>query len=788
MTSYRRITPDGNNIEWYTALERRLSNLETPPSGPVTIRDQITTTDPVTGVSTVFGRLPDGTYGLLEHVNDITPPGKPSAPSAEGTVGGIIVRWSGLDAQGDPQPTDYHHTDVEYSTTGTEWTVGARLTATASNTSLPGLSSDTDYQIRLRSFDTNNNASEYSTTAVARPVAPGGGSDVDVDALREEFNTQMGELETALASNKSLIDRKTTTFYGTVPPTKTSPAGILSGDTYRQRNTEGNIVAEWEWVVTNNVGDWVQRKITSDSIVSISTTQLVAGTASIGTGVADRLFADIFSTRKLNASQVFIGEGGNLFIDPTFADTGSWSGTSAQRSVVTGGGRNDNNALAIPATSTLTGSYYGNADRNKQFRVTPGSKYRVSVFAKADSAVPVGGVSVYGMWTNPSTSVAGSAASPARGSNTAAMAAGVWTEITYTMTVPDGATKAYVGLFTEASANVRVLFSEPSVREAITPSLIVDGLMNGQRIVGASIETDFAENVGVKLNTSGLTSHAVTRNFNPVAQTDDNYQSKASLTQRNMGWTHYPSDLWPGLFFESTPIGNTRLPVFAPAGLLASDASAQGVQLVSSQETKDNYLAYVVVNPFKVSNMVTGAKPMAGSTETTYSQSVSDVTAEGFLMQTLTKNTVTGTMTTEFSLDARKRVPATLTAPYGFTVNGAVVGGDSGWRDVSYSNGWMNYGNGFGGLQYRKVSGVLYLRGSVKGGVRDSIMTNLPNGYRPVVPTGTTAMEFPISVTQGGTWYAGSIYAYSNGNLVYNAPPGVWGGTDRVVINAAFPL
>lgn len=134
-----------------------------------------------------------------------------------------------------------------------------------------------------------------------------------------------------------------------------------------------------------------------------------------------------------------------------------------------------------------------------------------------------------------------------------------------------------------------------------------------------------------------------------------------------------------------------------------------------------------------------------------------------------------------------------------FTINGQpyMPGGggttpapveDSGWRTATYQNGWMDYGNGFGGLQYRKRNGVLYLRGSIKGGANVTTVSNLPTDFRPVVPEGTTAMEFPIAVSQGGTWSSGVMYAYANGNLTYSANGATWTGFNRAVINAAFPL
>lgn len=121
------------------------------------------------------------------------------------------------------------------------------------------------------------------------------------------------------------------------------------------------------------------------------------------------------------------------------------------------------------------------------------------------------------------------------------------------------------------------------------------------------------------------------------------------------------------------------------------------------------------------------------------------------------------------------------------TVNGREYS-DSKWKLASYAAPWTSYGNGFSPLSYRVVDGILYVMGSIKGGVSGSRVTTLPVGYRPTIPTGTEALEAPLTATQGGNWYAGSLWFYGDGRVVYTAPPGTWAGADRAIINASFPL
>ena len=57
---------------------------------------------------------------------------------------------------------------------------------------------------------------------------------------------------------------------------------------------------------------------------------------------------------------------------------------------------------------------------------------------------------------------------------------------------------------------------------------------------------------------------------------------------------------------------------------------------------------------------------------------------------------------------------------------------DTGWQNLSLINNWVNYDTAsFGPAQYRKVGGVVYVRGLVKNGTASSDITTLPAGYRP---------------------------------------------------------
>jgi hypothetical protein len=69
-----------------------------------------------------------------------------------------------------------------------------------------------------------------------------------------------------------------------------------------------------------------------------------------------------------------------------------------------------------------------------------------------------------------------------------------------------------------------------------------------------------------------------------------------------------------------------------------------------------------------------------------------------------------------------------------------IIPGDSGWINVTLTNGWVVYDNlygpnGYSGLAtaplLRKVAGIVYLRGLVRSGTLGTSMMTLPAGYRP---------------------------------------------------------
>lgn len=215
--------------------------------------------------------------------------------------------------------------------------------------------------------------------------------------------------------------------------------------------------------------------------LTISTDQLVAGRVQMGTGVANKLFADIITGRKFYASQLVIGEPGNLFQDPEFKDPDGWGAYSTYINPTSG--RNSTPGITVPGhASAQTGVYYGSASRDRQFSVTGGGRYRVSVWVKPETAVAAGVYRLYMKYTNPTTATSGLFPNPSFITHTGPIAAGQWYEITGEIPLPEDAQKAFIGFYTASVAHPAAVFSMASVKEMITPNVIVDGSITSRKL------------------------------------------------------------------------------------------------------------------------------------------------------------------------------------------------------------------------------------------------------------------------------------------------------------------
>ena len=92
---------------------------------------------------------------------------------------------------------------------------------------------------------------------------------------------------------------------------------------------------------------------------------------------------------------------------------------------------------------------------------------------------------------------------------------------------------------------------------------------------------------------------------------------------------------------------------------------------------------------------------------------------------------------------------------------------DTGWTNLTPLNSWTVYGVGNPSPGYRRLNGVVHLRGVLGAtGAGGVAVANLPVGCRP-----TSGRLIVAAVSAGG---AGSFSIETNGDVVHNTGAGVW--------------
>jgi hypothetical protein len=87
---------------------------------------------------------------------------------------------------------------------------------------------------------------------------------------------------------------------------------------------------------------------------------------------------------------------------------------------------------------------------------------------------------------------------------------------------------------------------------------------------------------------------------------------------------------------------------------------------------------------------------------------------------------------------------------------------DSGWINLTLLNGFTNFGTPYGTARYRKKAGVVYLEAAVKQGASNTVMAQLPVGFRPagmlsfVVSTNSATVGW-VQIATNGDVMAASI-------------------------------
>jgi len=114
-----------------------------------------------------------------------------------------------------------------------------------------------------------------------------------------EAHEDAGTAQSTADSALTMAGSKSKVTYST-----NAPAGTATvGDTHRQQNATGDIVAEWEYTADG----WQKRQVSSDAISNLDVGKLTAGTTEIVEAVINKLWAELGVFNRLQAREGWIG-------------------------------------------------------------------------------------------------------------------------------------------------------------------------------------------------------------------------------------------------------------------------------------------------------------------------------------------------------------------------------------------------------------------------------------------------------------------------------------------------
>lgn len=262
-----------------------------------------------------------------------------------------------------------------------------------------------------------------------------------------------------------------------------------------------NLFVTGNSVLNDVVAERMAAKI--GQFVEVKTSQLTADSANFKTGVAERFASGIGSFLRLFATQVFIGDGGNMLPDPGFRDADTNAGRMARSTgtwtLVPGTATEPAALRHTMASANDTFQYWPNTPTtsrtNEMLAVFPGQVFRLSV----DVTTSAAGVC---RWNAYLLKADGTVSYVGLESNASATGR---RPVAQDYTIPAGVVGiAFAVACLTSTAGTFTVHGNGSVREKITPALVVDGLVSGQRIVGAQVETSADANRGIKMIDAGL--------------------------------------------------------------------------------------------------------------------------------------------------------------------------------------------------------------------------------------------------------------------------------------------
>lgn len=204
----------------------------------------------------------------------------------------------------------------------------------------------------------------------------------------------------------------------------------------------------------------------------------------------DDFYAKVVRSRKITADMLMIGQGENHIANPNFESLDGetaygWSLTTGN-SVAAAYGMNDARGLRVAGGSGQSGTYYGTTSvKDFSPRVAPGEPFRFACYVRPSANLAADFARIFVRWYKQS----GTSWVTIESISAPALTANTWTKVEGTLTVPDGAAYASIGLYRQKTTSAAIDFSHPSMIRATDPSMVVDGILDANVVVGGTIGT-----------------------------------------------------------------------------------------------------------------------------------------------------------------------------------------------------------------------------------------------------------------------------------------------------------
>jgi hypothetical protein len=112
---------------------------------------------------------------------------------------------------------------------------------------------------------------------------------------------------------------------------------------------------------------------------------------------------------------------------------------------------------------------------------------------------------------------------------------------------------------------------------------------------------------------------------------------------------------------------------------------------------------------------------------------------------------------------------------------------DTGWHEVgaggepAFQNSWVNVGGSYQTVAFRKVGGIVHLKGSAKSGNSGNAVYTLPVGFRPVLDVRAGASAF-----DGGAFLHALLYVTPAGAVAVHVAAGHTNPIEEIHIHGSF--